>query len=261
MLRFNITTLFYSIHLGILYGPPDGNVLQLTQELADVLEQDINSTGELLLLGDLNFQVNCDNNQDTTTLLDTLKNFGLNNHAIFPTHQLQKTLDLINIQDTSSLISQTSQVSLLSDHNIIHYKLQTTDRIINLQEISYRKLKAINMDHLKEDISEIPYHRDCNSPGTCEQLYINSLTTIIDKHAPSKKILVSNKPKVPWFNDIIAAEMRKRRLEKIWQKDNNNNTFISTHKEERYQTSLINLKKNSSSRKTDRTQTKPHTIV
>ena len=72
-----ITTLFYWIHLGILYRPPDGSVPKFSQELAEFLEQNINSAGELLLMGDLNIQVNCDNNQDTITLLDTLNEFWL----------------------------------------------------------------------------------------------------------------------------------------------------------------------------------------
>ena len=124
-------------------------------------------------------------------------------------------MDLSITQDTSSLISQTSQGSLLSDYSIIHYKLQTTDKIINLKEISHRKLKEINIDLLKEDISKIPHYGDYNSPDEFVQLYTNSLNSIINKHAPLKKKLVSNKPNVPWFNDTIVAEISKRRrLEK-----------------------------------------------
>ena len=65
------------------------------------------------------------------------------------------------------------------------------------------------------------------------QLYKNLLTSIIDKHAPLKRKLVSNKPKVPWFNDSIAAEIRKRRrLEKIWQKDiNNTEKYLQFYKQ------------------------------
>ena len=108
--------------------------------------------------------------------------FSLKNHINFPTHQLQNTLDLIITHHKSSLISQTSQGSLLSDHNIIHYKLLPPDRIIDSKEIYYRELKAIDMDHLKEDISEIPHYGDCSALDEFVQLYNNSLTRIIDIH-------------------------------------------------------------------------------
>ena len=149
-------------------------------------------------------------------------------------HTYYITLGLIITQDTSSPIPQTLQGSLLLDHNIIHYKLQTPDRIITLKEISYRKLKAINMDHLKENISKIPHHGDCNSPDKFLQLYKNM-------HAPLKKKLVSNKPKVPWFNDTIAAEiMKRKRLEKIWQNDiNNTGKYVHLHKQRRKVSNII----------------------
>ena len=67
------------------------------------------------------------------------------------------------------------------------------------------------MDHLKEDISKILHYKDCNSPDRFMQLFNNSLISIINEHAPLKKKFVSNKPKVQWFNDTIAAEIRKSR--------------------------------------------------
>ena len=136
---FTITTSSYSIHQEILYRPPEGSVLQFSWKLVNFLEQHISSAGELLLMGVLNIQVNCDNNPDTITLLDTYESFGLKNHVNFSTHHLQNTLYLILTQGTCSLISPTSHQSLLSDHNIIHYKLQTLGRVINLKEITFRK--------------------------------------------------------------------------------------------------------------------------
>ena len=46
----------------------------------------------------------------------------------------------------------------------------------------------------------------------------------MDRCIPLKTKTVSGRPKLPWMNDKITAEVRKtRRLEKIWQKDINNN--------------------------------------
>ena len=45
----------------------------------------------------------------------------------------------------------------------------------------------------------------------------------MDKLAPVKTKTVSNKPKLPWFNDNLACEIRKKKQqEKIWQEDRTN---------------------------------------
>ena len=62
-----------TIQLGILYQPHEGSILQFYQDLATYVKED----------------------QDTITLLNTLKEFCLQNRVEFPTHQLQNTLDLI----------------------------------------------------------------------------------------------------------------------------------------------------------------------
>ena len=46
---------------------------------------------------------------------------------------------------------------------------------------------------------------------------------VMDKLAPVKTKTVSNKPKLPWFNENLACKIRKRKwLEKIWHKDRTN---------------------------------------
>ena len=65
------------------------------------------------------------------------------------------------------------------------------------------------MDLPKNDILlEIPHHSNCNSPEEHVKLYNN---------APLKKKVISDNPKIPWFNDTAAEEIKHRRkLEKIW---------------------------------------------
>ena len=66
---------------------------------------------------------------------------------------------------------------------------------------------------------DVPYHGDCNSPDDFVELYIWSLNQLMDKFTHLKTKKVSDRPKLPWINDTITAEVIKiRRLEKIWQK-------------------------------------------
>ena len=230
---FNIKLTSKTIHLRLIYRTPDGNVLQFCQELTTYLEQNIKTTGDTLLMGDLNIHTNDPENQDTITLEDTIESLGLRNQVSFPTHRLQNTLDIIITAEDSSIISDTHQGSLFSDHYIVQYTLTTPSRLIELKRISYRKSKDISIDNLKNEISlALPTNQDHNSPGTIIHNYNMALMKVMDKLAPLKTKTVSNKPRLLWFNANLANEIRKRKwLEKIWHKDrtntNNYNQFYT----------------------------------
>ena len=136
-------------------------------------------------------------------------------------------LDLITEEDSTRIIV-TTQGLLFLDHNIVHFSVQVPSSITKLKSILYRKTNAIDMDLLIKDILlEIPHHRDCSSPDEHVKLYNSSLREIMDKHAPLKKKIISDKPKIPWFNNTAAEEIKHRRkLEKIWQK---NITYIDKY--------------------------------
>ena len=74
---FSIKLPSKTIHLGLIYRLPDGSVLQFCQELTTYLEQNSNTTGDTLLMGDLNIHINDLENQDTIIFEDTIKSSGL----------------------------------------------------------------------------------------------------------------------------------------------------------------------------------------
>ena len=125
---------------------------------------------------------------------------------------LTNTLDIIIIAEDSSIISDTHQGSLFSDHYIVHYALTTPSKLIELKRISYRKTKDISIDHLKNEINlALPTNRYHNPPDTIVQNYNKALMKVMDKSAPVKTKTVSNKPKLPWFNDNLTCKIRKRK--------------------------------------------------
>ena len=109
---FSIKIPSMTIHLGLIYRPPDGCVLPFCQELTTYLEQNINTTGDTLLMGDPNTHTNDPENQDTIIFEDNIESLGLRNQVSFPTHRLQNTLDTITTTEDSDIISDTHQGSL-----------------------------------------------------------------------------------------------------------------------------------------------------
>ena len=146
-------------------------------------------------MGDLNIHINDPENQDTIIFEDTFKSLGLCSHANFPTHRLQNILDTIITAEDSDIISDTHEGSLFSDHYIIHYTLTTPSKRIELKQISYRKTKDINTDHLKTKINQaLGTNQDYNSSDIIVHNYSKALTNVMDKVAPVKTKTVSDKP-------------------------------------------------------------------
>ena len=183
----------------------------------------INEWGKCVILGNLNIHINQKDDQDTFILLNTLRSFALQNRLEFPTHQLQNMLDLIITEQNSNIIEEAGRGSLISDHNLIHFILQAPSIITTMKQVSYMKTKAIDISLLKSEVlMEVPCHGDCSSPDNFVELYNMTLNQLMDKFSPLKTKKVSNRLKLPWINDTVTTEVRKRRLEK-WKKDINNN--------------------------------------
>ena len=83
------------VNLVIIYRPPDRKLQQFLNELCDYVENNINTTGKLLLTGDFDIKINDETNHETAKFLDFLESFGLVNHIHFGTHCQENTLHLV----------------------------------------------------------------------------------------------------------------------------------------------------------------------
>ena len=101
---FSINTGNKVINLIAIYRPPDSNVLEICNELANLLESKINSSGKLILLRDFNITVNKPSEAEPATFLDMLNSFNLIDRVDKPTHRLSNTLNLITHDADSNII-------------------------------------------------------------------------------------------------------------------------------------------------------------
>ena len=64
----------------------------------------------------------------------------------------------------------------------------------------------------------LPDYRDMEVTPLVEN-FESTLTSLLDTHAPTKKRTIILRPHVPWYNDSIDVEKKKRRkLEQQWRK-------------------------------------------
>ena len=156
---FIISTSNKQLNLTAIYRPPNTNVLEFCNELASLLETNINSSSELLLLGDSNIAVNKPSDAGPATFLDILDSFNLVNKVDKPIHRLANTLDLIILDANSSTIPRVKVDQLFSDHNIILFDMSLPHTITIPKVKVYRKLKNINPEVFIRDIGEFCLHK------------------------------------------------------------------------------------------------------
>ena len=131
------------------------------------------------------------------------------------------TLDLIITRRTDSLIANLPQAGhFISDHCAVLCQLNSYVSKVSPKVITYRKFKLINMEKFKDDIAKSDL---CTNPSIqlddLVSSYNNTLSSILDNHAPLIKKTVMTRPhRVPWFSDEIKVAIRQRRkAERKWR--------------------------------------------
>jgi hypothetical protein len=102
-----------TVRLAVVYRPPPskGNGLVISDffdEWSTFLAGYSTHNNEILIVGDLNFHVDVDNDRDAQRFMDTLQACGLQQHVNEPTHVLGHTLDVVISRDTSRIISDVT---------------------------------------------------------------------------------------------------------------------------------------------------------
>ena len=125
------------------------------------------------------------------------------------------------LDDIDNSIAQgVTKGHLLLDHNFIHMTLAVSrpkpDKVCK----TFRKLKQINLQELRDDIINelVP---DTIQLAGLVQNYVRTLGQLLDKHAPVKSKIVKQSHKQPWFNEHIKSEIILRwKKERKWEIDN-----------------------------------------
>ena len=125
----NVHTKFRNktLNLYIIYRHPNRSVLHFIKSLANLLEENVLSDHEeLILTGNFNIQMDKPHLSDTILFNNFLDTFNITNKVMFSTHLPQHTIDLILVENPSSIVNGIKQGHLFSDHHFIHADLCIT---------------------------------------------------------------------------------------------------------------------------------------
>ena len=215
------------IRLIVVYRPPPTkpNKLKTSQffdEFPHFLEQQVVSTGHLLIVGDFNFHIDDSSNYEASRFMQLLECFNLQQHVKFPTHKNGHILDLIITRKDDAFFNlpvTVSEPDIIADHSAVHLQMCFKKPDFRTKKIFYRKLQGIDHSKLKTDIEEsVLCQSQVTSLKGLVQQYDYTLNKLLDKHAPIKHTTVTIRPAAPWYTDEIRAAKRKRRkLERKWR--------------------------------------------
>ena len=88
------------------------------------------------------------------------------------------------------------------------------------KEITYRKVKSVDKECLRTDIKNSPLmeYDNVNNVTELAELYDNTLSSLLELHAPLKKRTVTLRPAAQWYTEEIRTEkVKRRRLERMWR--------------------------------------------
>ena len=208
--EWNVQVHKRTIKVVIIYRPPYSDDHSVSShvffdEFSSYLENIVMAPEVLLITGDFNFHIDCPSNADAKKFADLLDTFGLIQHVHVPTHSSGHTLDLVITRSTNdvTIISPLTTFAL-SDHSFVECLLDIPRPNISVSEVHYRKLKQIDLEVFKADISVSEL---CNatwsSVDEMAKCYDDTLRSILDKHAPLKTKVMAVRPIIPWFNDNL----------------------------------------------------------
>ena len=129
------------------------NASTFLDEFTNLLSDASLAKGQLLVVGDFNFQMDIPNHPDSENFLNLLDTFSLKQHVRSPTHRLGHTLDLILTRSTGSIVDNVSvNEPQISDHHVIHFDIRTSKPPLPMKTINCQSYKKLDLLSFKRDI-------------------------------------------------------------------------------------------------------------
>ena len=150
---------------------------------------------------------------DAKCFAEILQTYGLHQHVLVPTHESGHTLDLIITRSNNDIRVSTPKATMApSDHNFIECNLDLPRPCLTINEIYYRKLRSIDIEAFKADISaSLLCKSSWSNSAELASCYDSTLASLLDKHAPLQKKTMVVRSKVPWYTTTLRDLKSKRR--------------------------------------------------
>lgn len=147
---------------------------------------------------------------DTDLLISTMEALGFDQLIDFSTHKCDNILDLVFVEaDGNMQATKCEDLGLFSDHILISIETTINKPPRHRLEKSVRNIKAIDTNSFGKDCQTVLTN---DSVDDLAENFDNLLTTVLNKHAPTRSKMVTQREKKIWFsNEILQQKQRVRK--------------------------------------------------
>ena len=212
----------------VLYRPGSRPLTEtFLDDFSKFLELLTVQSSHVLILGDINIHLDVPDDRMTVKFGTIMECFGMIQHINQPTHKAGHTLDILITK--SSMPPPTRMVinpPTFSDHSLI--MIMATFSLGKPQPISFnattRALSKMDKDSFRKDLldSLLCSYVGSWSDASCDDMadiYQETMESLLEKHAPLRRVRRHYRPNTPWFNSECRAMKRKTRcFERIYKR-------------------------------------------
>ena len=147
-----------SLRVVTVYRPPpsksnNSSLPLFFEEFPRLLEHLVTAPGALLMAGDFNFHIEDECDTAALRFLNLIEAFKLKQHIAELTHKSGHTLDLIITRAEEDVARNfTVYYPVILDHLAVGCTISIPKKAFERREVSYRKIKLVDMEQLREDI-------------------------------------------------------------------------------------------------------------
>ena len=140
------------------------------------------------MVGDLNFHLDKKTDNTTQKFTDMLGSLGIEQHVNKPTHLSGHTLDVIMCRDTDNLVQEVQVGDMITDHHLLLCNIHHSKPHLQKTKIITRAFRSIDLPSFRTVNAQGLGDLDDSLPVTdLLDIYDTQLTTVLNKHAPSKE--------------------------------------------------------------------------
>jgi len=190
-------------------------------EFEDVLER-CSSFAGCVIVGDINIHLDCSSDHRCQQFQSLMSIYGLTDCVQQPTHIMHHQLDVFLTRSNELQPDVRVDPPLLSDHSLLSATYSFNSRVTPksrplIQRRKWRsfKLEDFVTDLLASELFSVRQDIDVESFFKC---YDQTLSSLINKHAPVVTVKQYSRPSSPWFDtECHLQKVKTRRLEKIYR--------------------------------------------
>ena len=206
-----------------IYRPGSASITNLFfDEFSDVLER-CSFSNNLLVVGDINIHLDDKTSSATKHFQSLLDSFGLIDCVNQPTHRQHHQLDVFIVRSDQQIPVIQVDPPVIADHALISASFQLASCNMSTPPVRplvrRRKWQSFDLDRFSIDLMGSDLL--CNPPEEVNEYfkcYDDTLTSLLNKHAPVVYVKQYAKPASPWFDtECHLMKVKTRKLEKIYR--------------------------------------------